>query len=97
MKRHTLIAVAAVLVFAAAAGASSGAGAIRWFSQRISVTAGHPMVWRDGSGQVPGPIVVWFAWDESNRRTCLAIVRDLASGQTFAPTAVDAGSCAVSR
>lgn len=90
MKRLTLT-LTLVVLLACAAGAAASAPIISWFSQRIVLLTGHPVVTQEGAA-LPG-MVAFFIRDDRNRATCVMLLRDLNTGAIYPLGQVDAESC----
>lgn len=91
-RRALVLVVVMALAFATGALAQASDGVL-WFSQRVLVLSGHPVRFAQNADLVPGPLVVWFITDDSNRKTCVMVMRDLSTGQTYPLGPADAGSC----
>lgn len=88
--RRALVLVLALLL-ACAGVASAGVPFISWFSQRVVLLTGHPVVTEEAAA-VPG-MVAFFIRDERNRETCVMLLRDMNTGAIYPLGQVDAGSC----
>lgn len=88
--RRALVLVVALLL-ACAGAASAGVPFISWFSQRVVLLTGHPLVTREAAA-VPG-MVAFFISDDRNRKTCVMLLRDMNTGAIYPLGQVDAGSC----
>lgn len=89
--RRALVLVLALVLACTGVAMAAGVPSVLWFSQRIVLLPGHPLVTQEGAA-VPG-LVTFFIRDERNRETCVMVLRDMNSGAIYPLGQVDAGSC----
>lgn len=89
--RRALVLVVALVLACTGVAMAAGVPAVSWFSQRIVLLTGHPLVTQEAAA-VPG-MVAFFIRDERNRETCVMVLRDMNSGAIYPLGQVDAGSC----
>ncbi len=89
--RRALVLVLALVLSCAGVAMAAGVPPVLWFSQRIVLLSGHPLVTQEGAA-VPG-LVAFFIRDERNRATCVMVLRDVNTGSIYPLGQVDAGSC----
>lgn len=93
LKNRVVMVVVLLVALAGVAQAQVVDDFVRWFSQRIYVVSGHPVLMGQGGPLSPGPMLAYFIADERNRNLCVMVLVNKATGQMLSPVAVDAASC----